>query len=649
MINKRLIGIVDESKKCVAVNVALQWISLVANIAMMTAITGLLSSLFMGTADMEEILRTAVIAVVAVMVRFVCTTGSSRMGYLAAKGVKKTLREKIYRKLLRLGASYNRHVNTSEVVQVAVEGVDQLETYFGAYLPQFFYAMLAPLTLFVFLCFVNVPSAVVLLVCVPLIPVAIAAVQTWAKKLLSKYWGQYTALGDTFLENLQGLTTLKIYQADGLKNEEMNRESENFRRITMKVLTMQLNSITIMDLIAYGGAALGIIMAATQFGAGSVSLGGCLLIILLAADFFIPMRQLGSFFHIAMNGMAASDKIFRLLDLPEQPAKTAEISSDCSIVCSDLYFSYGSNDLSSQEENSVPSGTAVQGKGGQARENKECSLKGAMEVLHGVRMEFPQGTFTAIVGESGCGKSTVSGILMGRNRGYLGTVKIGGVELNSINETSLMKNLTYISHQSYLFKGTVRENLLMGKPNASESEMWEALRRVKLADFLESGQGLDTVLLERAANLSGGQCQRLALARALLHDSPVYIFDEATSNIDVESENDIMREIHVLAETKTVILISHRLANVVNSDRIYVMDKGRVAESGSHRELLEKGGVYAGLWKAQQSLENYGHGPVSQEDPGGEKAAWNDRSGENESSIDRSREKMVWEEEVSEE
>ncbi|MDE7186946.1 MAG: cysteine ABC transporter ATP-binding protein, partial [Lachnospiraceae bacterium] len=332
MINKRLIGTVSESRKYVAGNVALQWCSLAANIAMMTALTRLLAALYAGTADRGSITAAAAAAVLAVFIRFLCTVGASRMGYLSSRAVKKRLREKIYQKLLRLGASYNEQVKTSEIVQVAVEGVDQLETYFGAYLPQFFYAMIAPLTLFVYLCFVNVLAAVVLLICVPLIPIAIAAVQTWAKKLLSKYWGQYTALGDTFLENLQGLVTLKIYQADEFKNEEMNEESEKFRRITMKVLTMQLNSITIMDLIAYGGAALGVIMAATQFRAGHVTLAGCLLIILLAADFFIPMRQLGSFFHIAMNGMAASDKIFRLLDLTELEQKKTEFPAEGSIV-----------------------------------------------------------------------------------------------------------------------------------------------------------------------------------------------------------------------------------------------------------------------------------------------------------------------------
>lgn len=571
MINKRLIGTVSKSKKYIAGNVAAQWLSLAANIAMMTVLTSLLASLYTKTADRDSMLLTAAVTAIAVVVRFLCSVTASRMSFLSSKTVKKTLREKIYEKLLCLGASYKEQVKTSEVVQVAVEGVDQLETYFGAYLPQFFYAMLAPLTLFVFLCFVNVPSAVVLLVCVPLIPVAIAAVQTWAKKLLSKYWGQYTALGDTFLENLQGLTTLKIYQADGYKNEEMNTEAEKFRRITMKVLTMQLNSITIMDLIAYGGAALGIIMAVTQYRAGHVTLAGCLLIILLSADFFIPMRQLGSFFHIAMNGMAASDKIFRLLDLPEAEKKMLSCPAG-DIVCENLTFSYEAD----------------------------------REILHGIDLFFPKGSFVSIVGESGCGKSTVAAILMGRNQGYGGSVRIGDAELREISEGSLMKQITYVSHQSYLFKGTVRDNLRMGKLDAEDSELWAVLERVNLAAFLKEEQGLDTGVSEKGGNLSGGQCQRLALARALLHDSPVYIFDEATSNIDIESENDIMREIHAPAQIKTVILISHRLANVTASDRIYVMENGAVTESGTHEELLKTDGVYSSLWNAQQSLENYG-------------------------------------------
>ena len=577
MINKRLIGAVPESKKYIAGNVALQWCSLCANIAMMSAVTALLAALFAGSMTQSKIVTTAVIALAAVAVRYGCTVGASRMGYLSSKAVKKTLRGAIYDKLLCLGASYSEQVKTSEVVQVAVEGVDQLETYFGAYLPQFFYAMLAPLTLFLVLLRVNIPSAVVLFVCVPLIPAAIAAVQTWAKKLLSKYWGQYTALGDTFLENLQGLTTLKIYQADAFKNKEMNEESEKFRKITMKVLTMQLNSITIMDIIAYGGAALGVFFSVTQYQKGGVDLAGALLVILLSADFFIPMRQLGSFFHIAMNGMAASEKIFRFLELPEAPKKAAKFPRNAEIVCENLRFSY----------------------------------EAGREILKGMDLRIPRGRFVAIAGESGCGKSTVASILMGRNRGYKGTIRIGDIELSDIAESSLMQNITYISHNSYLFKGTIRENLLMGNPNATEDEMWAVLEQTNLAAFLRNEEGLDTKLAEKASNLSGGQCQRLALARALLHDSPVYIFDEATSNIDVESENDIMEQILLLAKKKSVLLISHRLANITKADMIYAMEQGEVKECGTHEELLRKNGLYQKMWTTQQRLELYGKGGVN--------------------------------------
>ena len=571
MINKRLIDTVPQSKKYIAGNVLFQWISLVAKIVIMERITRLSADLFEGTATAKSTASVLFTAAAAIAVKYICSLLSGKMSYLSSSKVKKTIRGMIYRKLLKLGSGYNEKVGTSEIVQVAVEGVDQLETYFGAYLPQFFYAMLAPLTLFAVLSFVNIESAVVLLVCVPLIPAAIAGVQRWAKKLLSKYWGQYTALGDTFLENLQGLTTLKIYRADEFKQREMNEQAEKFRKITMKVLTMQLNSVTIMDLIAYGGAALGVIMASTRYAAGRVSLSGCLLIILLSADFFIPMRLLGSYFHIAMNGMAASDKIFRLLDLTEPENAEGQIDGDRSTVCRNLCFSYEKD----------------------------------REILHRVNMEFPMGSFTSIVGESGCGKSTISAVLTGKKKGYAGSVTVGGRELSDICEKSLLKNFTYVNNKSYLFKGTVRENLLMANPDCSDEVLWQVLERVNLAAFLKGENGLDTALSEKGSNFSGGQCQRLALARALLHDSAVYIFDEATSNIDAESENDIMREIHSLAKTKTVILISHRLANVVNSDRIYVMEKGAVAETGSHGELLKNDGVYKRLWEAQQALENF--------------------------------------------
>lgn len=575
MIKKRLIAELGDSKKYIAGNVAAQWVGMLSNAVMIFSLGSLLQKLVENKSAGVGVAVTA--AVISLIVRAVCSFLQEKFSFLASKSVKKRLREMIFSKLLRLGSGYREKVSTSEVVQVSVEGIDQLETYFGQYLPQFFYAMLAPVTLFVMLSFVSFKSALVLLICVPLIPMAIVAVQKIAKKLLNKYWGQYTKLGDTFLENLQGLTTLKIYQADEYKNQQMNEESEKFRKITMKVLTMQLNSVTIMDLIAYGGAALGVILAAGQFRQGVIGLAGCFVIIMLSADFFIPMRRLGSFFHVAMNGMAASDKMFAILDLPEPEKKSGVVDRDnCTIKCTDMSFSYTPD----------------------------------REVIHGADIEFKAGCLTAVCGESGCGKSTIAAILMGRNKGYKGSVKIGDTELCDISEESLMRNITYISHSSVLFKGTVRENLLMAKPDAEDSELWQVLEKTKLADFLRGEKGLDTLLAENAANLSGGQKQRLALARALLHDSAVYIFDEATSNIDADSENDIMEQIFELAKTKTVIVISHRLANTAKADMIYAMEKGEVRECGTHDELVQKNGLYAKLWNAQQSLEAVRNGGV---------------------------------------
>ena len=577
MIKKRLIAELGDSKKYIAGNVAAQWVGMLSNAVMIFSLGSLLQKL---VENKSAGVGAAVAAtVISLIVRAVCSFLQEKFSYLASKSVKKRLREMIFSKLLRLGSGYREKVSTSEVVQVSVEGIDQLETYFGQYLPQFFYAMIAPVTLFVMLSFVSFKSALVLLICVPLIPMAIVAVQKIAKKLLNKYWGQYTTLGDTFLENLQGLTTLKIYQADEYKNQQMNEESEKFRKITMKVLTMQLNSVTIMDLIAYGGAALGVILAAGQFRQGVIGLSGCFVIIMLSADFFIPMRRLGSFFHVAMNGMAASDKMFAILDLPEPEKKSGVVDRDnCTIKCTDMSFSYTTD----------------------------------REVIHGADIEFKAGCLTAVCGESGCGKSTIAAILMGRNNGYKGSVRIGNTELCDISEESLMKNITYISHSSVLFKGTVRENLLMAKSDAEDSELWQVLEKTKLADFLRGEKGLDTLLVENAANLSGGQKQRLALARALLHDSAVYIFDEATSNIDADSENDIMEQIFELAKNKTVIVISHRLANTAKADMIYAMEKGEVRECGTHDKLIQKNGLYAKLWNAQQSLEAVRNGGVCQ-------------------------------------
>ena len=567
MIKTRLIGLVPESKKYIAGNVLAQWLGLCASVVMIYTIARLLDGLRLG--QTLSLAKYSAVIFFAVLLRTICVKLAASASYHAARSVKRTLRGMIYEKLLRLGAAYTEHVPTGEVVQLAGEGVEQLETYFGAYLPQFFYAMLAPLTLFVIVSRISMKVAVVLLVCVPLIPVSIVIVQKIAKRLLKNYWGQYAKLGDHFLENLQGLTTLKIYQADEARHQEMNKDAEHFRIVTMKVLSMQLNSIIVMDIIAYGGAALGIALAVLAKSAGQIDFIGCFVIILLSADFFLPMRQLGSFFHVAMNGMAASDKIFHLLDLPEETDKN-EIPESNEITISDLHFSY------TQEK----------------------------EVLHGVDMKFPVGSFTALVGESGCGKSTVAAILMGRNKGYSGNIAFGGKELSAVSEKELTKRINLISHNSYLFKGTVRDNLMMGKPEAIDAELWSVLDKVKLADFLRGEGGLDMPLTEGASNLSGGQRQRLALARALLHDSPVYIFDEATSNIDVESENDIMTLVREMAHKKTVILISHRLANVVDADNIYVLEQGSLVQSGTHKELLAHEGVYKTLWYGQQALES---------------------------------------------
>lgn len=581
MINKRLINTVEESKRYIAGNVILQWLGLLANAGIILIISRLISGAY--NKSLDDILLFGIALFLLIGVRFLCTRLAGHLSYLSSKTVKKVLRDRIYEKLLRLGAGYTGKVSTASVVQVAVEGVEQLETYFGAYLPQFFYSMIAPVTLFLIISPISLASGTVLLLCVPLIPGAIMIVQKTARKIFSGYWSQYTSLGDSFLENIQGLTTLKIYQADGYRHEEMNKESEKFRKVTMKVLTMQLNSIVVMDLIAYGGASLGGILGITGFQRGNISLFGCLVIILISADFFLPMRQLGSYFHVAMNGMAACDKIFALLDTEEDPEGKLLLRDTGDITCKNLSFSY--REFVSKDRISK-------------------SPQAGKEVLKGLNLIIPAGSFTAFVGESGCGKSTIAGILTGRLKGYGGSITIGEANLPDIKEEELMKNITYISHNNYLFKGTVRENLKLGDKKADDSKLWEILEKMELADFLRSEQGLDTKLAEGALNLSGGQRQRLALARAFLHDSPIYIFDEATSNIDVESEHAILRQIKKVIGMKTVIMISHRLANVTAADKIYCIDAGKVSEEGTHNELLKAGGVYSRLWNTQQKLED---------------------------------------------
>ena len=574
MIKTRLVGLLSHAKKYIVYTIFWQWISLLAQVLAVFSIANLLEHVVADDVTISVIEQTILILALVVIVRFMCERLTARSSYLACVDVKRILREKIYEKMLRLGASYSEQVSSSEVVQVSTEGVEQLETYFGKYLPQLFYSLIAPLTLFFILCRVSLKASVILLICVPLIPVSIVVVQKVAKRLLSNYWSVYTGLGDSFLENLQGLTTLKIYQADQVKADQMDAESQRFRRITMKVLTMQLNSTSVMDIIAYGGAAIGMGVAVSEFLKGNISMAGTLCIVLLASEFFLPLRLLGSFFHIAMNGMAASDKIFKILDLPEPQAGEKTLPEGAlDVRLNNVHFSYEAD----------------------------------REILKGVNLDLPAGSFVSLVGESGCGKSTIAGLLAAKNRGYTGEITIGGISLSEINEENLMKHVVLIRHNSYLFKGTVEENLKMAKPDATKEEMENVLQKVNLLGFLQTQDGLQTKLQEKAGNLSGGQCQRLAIARALLRsDSAVYIFDEAASNIDVESEELIMNVVHELAKTKTVLLISHRLANVVKSDKIYFLKDGKIKESGTHEELMKANGEYRHLYDSQMSLENYG-------------------------------------------
>ena len=572
MINKKLLSFDRGALRYVGLNVLFQWLGMLCNVVFVTAVARLIGAAFAGSLTSALLWQQLVLCLVTVPLRFGFTMLASGMSDKASKDVKRTLRSNIYAKLTRLGSNYTETVATSEVVMLASEGVEQIDTYFAKYLPQLFYSLLAPVTLFVLLVGVHARSAIILLCCVPLIPMSIVAVQKFAKKLLNKYWGEYTTLGDSFLENIQGLTTLKIYQADGWKHEQMNAQAERFRKITMKVLTMQLNSVTLMDLMAYGGAGLGIISAVSAFAKGQLSLTATLTIVLLAADFFLPLRLLGSYFHIAMNGAASAEKIFKLLAADEPADGDRVPGEDTALRLEQVTFGYEKD----------------------------------RTILHEVSLTIPQGSFVSLVGESGCGKSTIAALLAGNRTGYTGSVTLGGVPVGELQQEQRLHTLTVVPHNATIFKGTVEENLRMAKPDAAESKLWTALEQVNLADFCRSQNGLQTALHEGGSNLSGGQRQRLAMARALLHDTPIYLFDEATSNVDAESENDIMAAIHSLAGKKTVILISHRLANVVDSDCIYVLDKGRIVEQGKHADLLAAQGAYSRLYTAQKQLETLG-------------------------------------------
>ena len=566
---------VPDAVKFIVADVAFQWVALACNIALFMVIGLFLQATLEGAADAGMAIGVLAASAAAIVVRMVCQTAAQRMGRKAASCAKCSIRQQVYDKLAALGPAYSETVATAVAVQVSVEGTEQLESYFGQYLPQLFYALLAPLTLFVALAPLSLPAAVALLVCVPLIPASIVCVQKIARRTMRNYWGSYTDLGSMFLEAIQGLTTLKIYSADARKHEEMNGAAESFRKATMRLLTMQLNSITVMDLFAFGGAAVGMIAVLWQFSCGAATFAAAFSIVFLSSEFFIPMRTLGSFFHTAMGGMAAAEKMYAILDAPLPVDGAREVDQrDAGVECRGVGYSYD----------------------------------GKRQVLEGVDFSAPRGSFIGVTGESGSGKSTLAGILSGANARYAGEVSIGGIDLRDISAESLRKTVTTVPFSSYVFKGTLRANLLLAKPDASDDELWGALAKCRLAGFVRESGGLDMEIAAEGANLSGGQRQRLAFARALLHDSPIYIFDEATSNIDAESEAAIISAARELAGSHTVIMISHRLSAIEHADEIYVLEQGKLVEHGTHSQLLARGCAYARLWESQSQLEAFAQG-----------------------------------------
>ena len=538
MIDKRLINTVADSKKWIGITVLWNWVALIGGIISAVVFSYILQAAYFNELGPISAVILGIVLVAALALRAFAGKKSVQASYFASTKVKHELRSLIYRKLASMPLNQVNQQSTSNIIQVASEGVEQLEIYFGRYLPQLFYSLLAPLTLFAFLIFFSFKTAVILLICVPLIPMSIIAVNKIAKKLLAKYWSIYVGLGSSFLDNLQGLITLKIYQDDAYKAKAMDEEAEHFRKITMKVLTMQLNSVSLMDLL----------------------------------EFFIPLRLLGSFFHVAMNGKAASDKIFTLLDTPvETQTQAVDFAAKNAIQVDiqDLHFAY------SEEKPAIT----------------------------GLDLSILPNQLTVFVGKSGCGKSTLVSLLMGFNQAQQGKILFNGQEIQEIDRHSFYEKVSLVSHSSYVFKGSLRENMTMAKIDATDEQIYACLEQVNLAQFVRDNGGLDMPLLSRGANLSGGQIQRLALARALLHNASLYIFDEATSNIDVESEEIILQFIQQFKQQKTIVMISHRLANAVNADCINVLDQGKLIEQGTHETLMAKQSAYAEMFQQQKDLE----------------------------------------------
>lgn len=567
MIDKELLRLLGSNRKYIFYTVACMMLGLCANLTITASICWALWLLVNG-AEMGAYLLPGVCAVVGISVRYSAGCAAGDLKDLLGRRAKKDLRERTYNKIVKLGVRSTDGLSIAGLTQVALEGIEQLDLYYSSYIPQFFYAMLAPVILFLITVWIDWRVALVLLACVPLIPVSIVAVSQYAKKIFAKYWGKYTSMGDSFLDSVQGLKELKIFRADAAQHERMNESAEEFRVITMKVLVMQLASTTIMDLVAYGGAGLGIAFAVLGTVDGRLSPIHALFLILVAVDFFLPLRAFGSAFHVAMNGASAGKKILSLLNQPD-PVWGSEAPDDAAVRLDRVRFSYD----------------------------------GQREVLKNVSMTFPAAGMTAIVGESGCGKSTVVNLLCGAFRPRQGQITVGQKPLESLSREGYYGDLAVVSYNTYIFNETVRANFQLAKPDVSDEEMYRALKAVNLDDFIRENGGLDKLITEDANNISGGQKQRLALAVNLVADKKIYVFDEATSNIDIESEAIITANFRALAKRKNVIVISHRLANVVDADRIYYMEAGEVKETGSHAELMGLNGGYARLYTTQKKLE----------------------------------------------
>lgn len=667
MFDKRLFSLAPGVGRLVAAKVLCQWVGLLSNVVFVVTVvvmlspalavvesafdpmfsmgdSGLISRLFIGFGyggfSAETYVGCVLAIVVCAVLRFLMMRAAAYFGAEAAERVKLALREQLFNKMLAIGPSYSQHISTADVVQSAGEGIEQIQSFFELFLPQLFYAILAPVTLFFIVAPINMPTAVTLLVCAPLIVLIVGMVAMRAARVFKKYWGKYTDMGSVFLDNVQGLETLKTFDADAHAAKKMGEQAEQFRVMTMNVLQIQLRSLTAMDVVAYGGAAAGVGVSIWQYASGAaLPLAGVLLIVLLSADFFIPLRQLGSFFHVAMNGMTSTKRIFALLDTPIPAHGMQEMpefgASDNGVdVCfDDVSFRYVDVNTDAAAAVSVAADTAVTadmetrktgqigGKSGVVGAGKTGMSKdddGSVVALHGVSFTARRGQVTAIVGPSGSGKSTAVELLSGNLSGYEGCMWLQSgntgnnstqrYQINDLSIESLTREIAIVAAQSHLFAGTLRDNLLMAKPDATESELWQALEAAHISDFVRAqSQELDLAIEQGASNLSGGQKQRIAIARALLREPAVYIFDEATSSVDVESETLILQTIHALADRgKTVIMVTHRMANAADADHVAVFERGRVAEQGTHAELMRANGTYAKLFRAQQTVENIG-------------------------------------------